>query len=243
MTATGEDWPTRLLREFTTLHLTREAWSRIATLSAETQSDLRAAVGFTVSQEEVLAQSGVRDRWIVTGQRVEEEERLRVQRTWLFGSVTKRAALCLSFSAGANQPFDVSMAPGTIVDADLAFFPSAFPLRALVKQRHGAAEPGYAEYPHATILSANSFAADSFSANPWLERVPFALAAVTPARRVHGWIVRDQASHFLPLDIRDMEAWKLLALSGGNPVALSGEWDGESLRPVSVWAEGRFVTL
>src|SRR5688572_15905816 len=151
ITAIGEAWPTRLLRQLTTFHLANEAWSRISTLPVETQSDLRTAVGFTVNQDDVLTQESIRDRWMITGQRIEEEERLRVQRTWLFGCNTKRAALCLSFSAGANQPLDVSLVPGTIVDADLAYFPSAFPLRALVKDRHGAAEQRYADYPHATI--------------------------------------------------------------------------------------------
>jgi hypothetical protein len=243
ISASGEDWPARLLGEFTRMHLAREGWSRIASLSPGTQSDLRTALGFTVSQEELLAENGVRDQWMVAGQRVEEEERLRVQRTWLFGANSKRAALCLSFSAGPNQAFDVILAPGTIVDAELTFFPSAFPLRALVKQRHGAAEPGAAEFPHATIASANSFAAAAFSANPWLERIPFALSAVTPVRRAHGWIVRDQAGHALTLAMPEMEAWKLVALSGGKPVALSGEWDGETLRPMSVWAAGRMALL
>lgn len=243
ITTTGEDWPARLLRELTALHLACEGWSRIDALPSGTQSDVRATLGFTVNQDEVLATDGVRDRWVIAGQRVEEEDRVRVQRTWLFGTKSKRPALCLSFSAGPNQPFDVSLMPGTSVDAELAFFPSAFPLRALVKQRHGVAQPGYEEFPHVSISSANQFAAEALTANPWMERVLFALSAVIPVRRAHGWIVRDDTGSFLPLAVAEAEAWKLLALSGGKPVALSGEWNGESLRPLSVWSEGRFVAL
>jgi hypothetical protein len=243
ITTTGEGWPARLLRELSVLHLAREGWSRIATLPAPTQSDVRATLGFTVSQEEVLAQSGLRDRWAVTGQYIQEEERLRVRVTWLFGMQSKRPSLCLSFSAGAAQAFDIGLVPGTIVDAELVFFPGAFPLRALVKQQFGSPQLGPADFPHTTIEAANAAAAEAFGANPWLERFPLALAAVTPLRRAHGWIVRDDAGHFLPLDISEVQAWKLAALSGGYPVALSGEWDGELLCPLSVWAEGRFVPL
>ncbi|HEX5000390.1 MAG TPA: SWIM zinc finger family protein [Terriglobia bacterium] len=243
ITTTGEDWPERLLRQLATLHLAREGWRRIGSLPNAAQSDLRAALGFTMSQDDVLADDGIRDHWVVAGQRVEEEERLRVQRTWLFGAKSLRAALCLSFSAGPNPSMDVRLTPGATVDAELAFFPSAFPLRALVKQRHGASSTGVPELPHATIAAANRFAADAFGANPWLERIAFALAAVVPLRRTHGWIVRDADGRALPLDIPEMDAWKLVALSGGAPVALAGEWNGDALRPMSVWAGGRLVTL
>jgi len=233
----------RLLREAALLHLAGEGWSRIDTLPPATQADLRATLGFTTNQEDVLAQTGVRDHWLVLGRRVEEEERLRVQRTWLFGQNTRRPALCLGFSAGPNQPLDVSLVPGNVIEAELAFFPSAWPLRALVKQRFGSPRDSAADLPHATIAEANTWAAEAFAANPWLERVPLALAAVRTVKRAHGWIARDDANHCLPLNVLEHEAWQLLALSGGRPLALAGEWDGERLLPLSVWAEGRFLPL
>lgn len=246
ITTTGDGWPDRLLREAALLHLAREGWARVTELPADTQADVRTVIGFSVSQEEVLAQPAMRDRWLVIGHRVEEEERMRVQRSWLFGQQSRRAALCLSFSAGPNQPLDVSLVPGTTLDAELVFFPSAWPLRALVKQRFGPPDshaPEPASLRHQTVADANAFAASAFTANPWLERVPFALAAVVPFRRVDAWLVRDAAGHCLPLAVGEREAWRLLALSGGHPLALSGEWDGAALRPLGLWSEGRFLPL
>lgn len=244
VTTTGDQWPARLLHAAALLHLAREGWGRATALPADTQADLRSVIGFNVSQEEVLARPAIRDRWMVMGHRVEEEDRMRVQRTWLFGEQTRRAALCLSFSAGPNQPLDVSLVPGATVEAELVFFPSAWPLRALVKQRLGKADSAPpAGLPHQTIAEANAFAAAGFTANPWLERVPFCLAAVVPFRRSEGWLVRDEAGHCLPLAVGEKEAWLMLALSGGHPLGLSGEWDGAALRPVGVWSEGRFQPL
>ncbi|HRI16816.1 MAG TPA: SWIM zinc finger family protein [Verrucomicrobiota bacterium] len=239
----GEDWPVRLLRETARMHLAREAWSRIDRLPADTQADLRSTLGFSTNQEDVLASEGVHDQWLVVGRRITEEERLRVQRTWLFGHKTRRPALCLSFSAGPNQPLDVSLVPGDSVEAELAFFPSAWPLRALVKQRFGPPESTRAEFPQATIAEACAFAAQALAAQPWLERVPFALKAVFPVLRSEGWRCRDEARHWLPLRTADAAGWTLRALSGGKPLALAGEWDGESLVPLSVRAEGRFLVL
>jgi hypothetical protein len=40
-----------------------------------------------------------------------------------------------------------------------------------------------------------------------------------------------------------MSGWKLLALSGGYPITIFGEWNGRSLLPISAWADGRHVEL
>jgi len=243
LTTTGERWPARLLRETARLHLVREGWARLPELPPGTQADLRAVIGFTTSQEEVYEQPGVADHWQVLGQCLEQEDRLRTQRTWLYGTASKRFALCLSFSAAPNQPLDVSLIPGTMVEAELVFFPGTIPLRALVRQRQGAPAFVTPELPHADTAAAREFAATSFTGNPWLERVPFALAAVTPMQRVQGWVVRDSSGRCLPLGISEAKAWTLAALSGGRPVGLAGEWNREALRPLSVWAEGRYLRL
>ncbi len=243
ITTTGERWPEKLLQEASLLHLAREGWTKLASLPEGTQADLRTAIGFTISQEEVLAQPGVRDCWTVVGQRVEEQERLRTQRTWLFGANTRRAAMCLSFSAGPNQPFDLSLVPGTQAEAELVFFPSSWPLRALVKERYGSPESIIPTLPHETIAGAGAFAAEAITANPWVERVPLAFPSVTPMRRANGWVIRDAAGHSMPLNIAQTKAWMLYSLSGGRPVSLAGEWDGSILTPLSVWAEGRFLCI
>ena len=244
VTTAGEAWPRTLLRKAALLHLAREGWSRLGSLAPKHQADLRSVIGLPLAQEEVLAQTGLRDRWLVLGRRIVEEDRLRTQRTWLWGRTSNRPALCLSFSATASQPLDMSLTPGTEVDAELAFFPSASPLRALVKQRHGQPSgDAPVALAHATIVDANRFAAEAFAANPWTERVPFALAKVIPVRRACGWIVRDAAGHGLPLAISDATAWKLVALAGGQSLALTGEWDGETLTPLATWVERRFLTL
>lgn len=243
ITTTGEGWPARLLRATALLHLARAGWSRLAELPPDTQADLRATIGFTSSQEEVLAGPGVQDQWLVLGQYLEPTERLRTQRTWLFGRQSQRFALCLSFSAAPNQPLDISLVPGTLITAELVFYPGNPPLRALVRQRHGPPEFSLPPLPHARVAAAANFAAACYTGNPWLEQIPFALAAVIPVQRAQGWLVRDQDGQLLPLDLAASKAWTLAALAGGHPVALAGEWNGETLKPLSVWVEGRFLRL
>ena len=139
--ASGEGWQGRLLEQLARLHLLVEGHACLTALTPEEQADLRGLLGFTMSQEELLRGAGQRDRWLIIGRRVEDEDRLRVQRTWLWGQACAAPALILAFSM-AGQPLDYSLLPGTIIDADLAFFSSAAPLRALVQQRHGGPAEG-----------------------------------------------------------------------------------------------------
>src|SRR5207247_1975219 len=137
---------------------------------------------------------------------------LRVQRTWLWGRESGRAALLLQFAHG-SQPLDVSLVTGTALDAELVFFPGAYLLRALVKTRHAPPEridrmPGYA-----TISSAIEAYAAAIARNPWLERFPLPLQAVTPLRHDDRWVARDGAGQALPLAPRFTRGWHLLPLS------------------------------
>jgi hypothetical protein len=47
----------------------------------------------------------------------------------------------------------------------------------------------------------------------------------------------------LPISPAFDRGWHLLALSGGHPVTLFGEWDGDQFLPMSVWVEDVFHPL
>ena len=131
----GPGWDGRLLEEYALLRLLAAACRDQGRLPQPLRDTVRSRVGFTVRQAEVLASAApVRDRWQVLARRDLESDRIRTRRTWLRGRRTGRAALVLSFAA-AGQPLDDSLAVGTEIDADLAFYPGAVALRALVAVR------------------------------------------------------------------------------------------------------------
>lgn len=239
--ASGEGWQERVLERLGRLHLLIEAYRRIGSLPVDTQADVRALIGWTEDRTELLNQSGVRDRWLVLGQRVDEEERLRVQRTWLWAERQARGALVLHF-AHNSQPLDTSLVPGTRIDAEVVYYPSAHPLRALVKAREGP-PAGFTGGGYATIGEAIAAYAAALARNPWLEQFPLPLQTVIPLHADGHWHVRDAAGHVLPIGSRFEHPWELLALSAGCPIAVFGEWDGQHLRPLSAWTGGKFVAL
>ena len=237
------DWGKRVLVELGRLALLTEAYRRVDSLDDALRHDVRSLVGWTLRDEEVIARgSAIDDRWLVIGQRTEDEGRIRVQRTWLLGLDTARYALVLQFAVGL-APFAESWITGTCIAARVRYWPGAHPSRALVEERHGNPEQwageraGFSGFDE--LLSATTSA---LAAQPWLDRFPCVVRDVRPARTpARGWHLVDAAGRALPLASRDHR--RLLALSGGHPVHVAAEWDGDTLLPLSVLAAGAFERL
>lgn len=241
----GIGWEERLLTQLGRVYLLISGFKRLQSLPAEMQADIRTQIGWTQQSEELLTKVGVRDRWLILGQRITEEDKLRSQFLWLWGEQSQQAALILNFAYG-SQPLDTSLIPGSSIDAELVFFESAYPLRSLVKIHYDAAGrvdimPGYS-----SIRDMMQAYAKALARNPWIEQFPVALQAVIPVFNDDGSCrgVRDTDGYMLStIGISYQQKWQLLALSGGHAIGIFGEWNGDRFLPLSVYAENVFLRL
>jgi len=239
----GVGWEERTLTALGEIALLCSAYGRLDTLAPELGADVRRAIGWTQTHDEIAARAFdiVTDTWLAVGIRTVDEERITARRTWLLGSHTRRSALYLQF-APKGAPIPDPLVAGSRFDATLIYLESAAPLRAIVTER-GAGHNG-AFVPEATSIDASleSFAR-ALAGDPWLERFPFVLADVTPQLEHEAvWLVRD-ASSALPLAGGSPGLRALLALSGGSPLCVAGEWDGTAFVPLMAWSAGRAVAL
>jgi hypothetical protein len=237
--ASGADWQNRFLERLGLLTLLVEGYRRSAELIEPIREDLCAVIGFTVSQDELLLRSGVVDDWSVVGRCVDTEDRLRVQRSWLWGRKSGQTALILHFSAGA-EPLDVSLPTGSAFRGELVFYPSSQPQRALIKSRESVAMT----QPTGTSLSdAHRQYRQALSRCPWMQRHAMIISGAIPIHYDGTFWLRDDTGRGLPLRGTPQSLWKLVAIAGGTPLAIFGEWDGDGLRPLTVWAESGGVVL
>jgi len=238
----GAGWDGRLLEEYALLRLLILAYGQQGDLAPPLRESVRSRIGFTVRQADVLASGErVRDRWQVLGRRDLDADRLRSRRMWLRGRTSGRSALVLSFAV-AGQSLDDSLIVGTEVDADLAFYPAAVPLRALVAVTHGQAlASGPAGGTVADLLVSW---AKALGADPWLDTWPVVLAAtpVTPAGSGRPCLL-DGRGDALPLHPGAGGCWPLYALSGGGPLTVAGEWSPRGLWPLTAWDQTGAVPL
>jgi hypothetical protein len=233
----GPGWDGRLLEEYALLRLLAVAGREQAGLPPPLRDTVRSRVGFTVRQADVLASATpVRDRWQVLGWRDLDQDRIRTRRVWLRGRHTGRTALILSFAA-IGQSLDDSFTVGTQTDADLAFYPAAAPLRALVVTRHDTGPGGVP--PGVTVAGLLAGYAAALRLDPWLDTWP-AVLDVTPARAPLPGLY-DAAGDALPLHPGAGDCWPLLALSGGHPLTVAGEWTPRGLWPLTAWDQGGMV--
>jgi hypothetical protein len=234
----SSDWPEKLLDGLGRLALLSEAFRHLDALDEPLAETVKAEVGIPLSQEEVLERGEkVHDRWIVLGQHTEDEGRLKARRTWLLGDGTRRYAMILQFAA-SGTPFTEGFVSGTVVEGELAFYPGAYPLRAVVRSRTGKATRAEELPGHGTLEAFLEHNSTATASQPWLESLPVTLEAVVPLLDGGRWLVRDRDGEALPLSGGDH--WSLLSLSGGHPVDLAAEWDGEMLLPLGVVAEGTY---
>ena len=245
--ASGDGWPDRLLDRLSRLHLLLDAFGRIDTLPSDLAADVRATLGWTVAQESLLEGEGIRDQWGVVGRKVTEDDRLRVQRTWLWGRSTRRSALVLQFAPigqarAEMKPIDPTLVPGTAFDGTLVFFPSAVPLRAVIKERT-AASAWTTDQGYDTVTEAIAIASDADARLPWIERHPILLRAAMVTATTSPLRVKDGDGRSLPVWLGFRDRYRLLAVTGGMPAPLFGEWDGAALRPLTVWGETGAVAL
>ena len=230
----GPGWEGRLLEEYAMARLLVTAGRDQEKLSPPLRDTVRSRVGFTVRQGEVLAgATPVGDRWHVLARRDLDQDRIRTRRVWLRGRRTGRPALVLSFAA-AGESLDGTLRVGTETEADLAFYPAAVPLRALVAAR-GDTGPGGTP-PGSTVAGLLDGYAAALGQDPWLEAWPVVLDA-TPARAPRPCLV-DAAGDAVPLHPAAGDCWRLFALSGGCPLAVAGEWSPRGLLPLTAWDEG-----
>ncbi|HEX7642723.1 MAG TPA: SWIM zinc finger family protein [Burkholderiaceae bacterium] len=240
-----DDWPERLLGELGRMALALRSHDRLEDLPPPLQQTLRQYLGYALREEDVLIQGqSLRDRWQVIGQANEEDDKVRVQRSWLLGEQSGRSALLLQFAAGA-QSFAASWLPGSAFDAELVYYPGALLQRALLKGQ-AAPLPMPQAFSHAVdIAGLLDESAAMLAQNPWLERHAAVLRGVVARRggkrNDQDWQVVDQAGLSLPLS--GGEQWLWLALTGGKPCDVAVEWDGHRIRPLGAYAGGRYFTL
>jgi hypothetical protein len=266
--ASGEGWPGRLLAEYAQLHLLARAHERLGALPPDLAATVRSRVGYPTSRQEVLTRPAVTDHWAVLGVRDLVDGNVPGRRVWLRGRGSGRWAMLLTFAAPAGaggfggvgswqDPETARLRPGTELHASLHYYPGQPALRAAAGERH--AQPVLAPRPSADADVAALLAdyATALEQDPWLTVWP-ALLTGTPVPpgggapdvaapggggpQVNRWQLIDRTGAALPLAERE-SLWTLLAVSGGQPVTVAGEWHPDGLLPLTVWHGDRAVAL
>ncbi len=237
----SDNWQSQALTQLAKLYMAVQGFKRIDTLPEALQADIRSIIGWTLKAEELKAHAGIHDHWLVLGRQTEQEGDITVQRNWLYGVNSAQFALILNF-AYRTQTIDVSLVPGTAMEAELVFYPGNLPLRAVLKDRVQTVEfsnlPGMASWQSV----AHQYAAHC-SLFPWLNQWPVIVDNITLFLLEKRWVLADRDKRIAPLDKRFDKIWKVLAYSGGYPLPMFFIRESNHFLPLGLWYKGRYIVL
>jgi hypothetical protein len=236
-----EGWQTGFMDLLVRMYLLVTGFTHRAQLPAALQEDVRSWIGFTQSQEELKAQTGVADTWLVLGKQTTEEDNLTIERNWLYGLHSQRSALVLQFSV-MGQGFAFNLLPGVAIQAELVYYPSAQPLRAIIKQQSGTRQAA-APAMLGGWRQVAEIETTLHSALPLSSERPYMVQQLTPVQYQGRWWLADRQQCLMPVKPGFTGLYQLLAVSGGLPLDMAVVGREDAFEPLGLWSNGQYMGL
>ena len=238
-----EDWLTPVTSVLAELYFFTQRFKRIYQLEPLQRLDLLQEGGVNLSKKDILAiEPSVSDYWLVLGLELGIEERIRYRRTWIWGENLQKAALILDFAWG-NEPFPGHYTVGAAMEAKVTYYPGAVPIRALME---ASPEKNRPFKRLEGITSLNTFGltfAEVLKAAPGMISYPVLLQNMVPFYNEGQFYCADIEQFFRPLEVDAMQGWRLVALSGGDPIHFFATWNGTHFKPLSAMVNKRVIVL
>jgi len=226
----------RLIERLATLHLVASAYRNQDRLPDAVKADIRQVIGWPVTREGLLADTEalrVRDRWMVVSTVVEvQADKLRRIETWLSRlgeGAAPRFAVLIDFVPVSLGKSGVTYTTGEVFEAELVFFRSPAPLRAVIAEQTGPTKSGGAwPQPPDDVAAAIGRLREILASRPWAGDMPFAArGARVVASGPSVWLTDAAGSISLPVRVDEDDA--VLPLVGLDGIDVFGRWDGHVL--------------
>jgi hypothetical protein len=236
-----EGWQTAFLDQLLSIYLVTEAYKNSDHIDASLQNDIRTIVGFAQNQDEIKEQQGVTDNWLVLAKYTTEVDHLTTERNWLYGTTTNQYALVLQFIMRGHAA-QLTFSPGMYVQAELVFYPSVSPVRALVKQQLATnSESSLTAFANwQQVAEAETTLNSRF---PIRQDRPYIIQQLKPVQYNQQWWLQDAAQNMMQLKNEHKYIWKLLSLSGGHPLNMAVIGREHHYEPVGVWYNDMYTAL
>ncbi|OCX54347.1 hypothetical protein BEL04_08810 [Mucilaginibacter sp. PPCGB 2223] len=231
----NEGWQSSFMDKLLQLYLVAESYQHLPIIDPLLQQDIRSAIGFTMSQDELKKQDGVNDTWLVIGKESRDEQQLTVEQNWLYGLKSKQYALVLQFIV-RGQVGQLSLSTGMCLEAELSYYPSAVPFRAIIKNHSITPTPTQANVAGFTgWQQVAEHETELNSKLPFRSEMPLVVTALKPVQYQKQWWLQDEQGYLCCISSSFKNIWQLLALSGGEPLTMTVIGKENEYRPLGVW--------
>jgi hypothetical protein len=227
--------PTAAVQELGVLHLLAEAYRRQDALPAALKADVRQAIGWSLTREALLADESApraTGLWRVFAAVNEvQPDRLRRLETWLRNedpAAPRPFAVLIDYVPVATGAATSGYSVGDRFSAELAFYPSANPLRAqIAKSLSGAettAEP--LQTPNQTLAEAYANYESALAEQPWAGTAPLSFCGCQLRRSGTQLFVTESGATTVALPLQPSQFTQARPLLPLEPFEAIGLWDG-----------------
>ena len=229
-----EGWQTTFMDRLLQLYMVAQSYGHLPDINDALQQDIRTSIGFTINQEELKQQIGVTDIWLVLGKEAADEQQITVERHWFYGLKTQQYALFLQFMA-KGQFGQVALSPGVFIEAELVFFPSAIPYRAVIKTYKVLSQTTQSVQPLAGWRQVAEHETALNSQLPFRNEIPMVVAGLKPVQYQQYWWLQDAEGNLGRLPAEFSNIWRLMALGGGEALTMAVIGGEGEYRPLGIW--------
>jgi SWIM zinc finger len=242
-------WQSEALEIMGKMYLITEAFRNINTLPQPWQTSIKNLVGWSQAPKELLQDATaeiVKDTWLVVGQETTTtEDAVIIQRNWLVGVETNQTALILNFGT-RFAPMDISVIPGSIIEAAIVFFPAIINQRAVIKLQKGILET----LPKTPQLISNITALYAYKhsiaiTNPFANDVVVCIKNIRIGQHEAAFNAYDEEGYFIKLstDFIFEKQLNWLAITAGNYYCIAAIIRDEKLFPLGVFMEEQYILI
>ena len=237
----AEGWQTNFMNQLLGIYIIIEGFKHNASLDELLRQDIRNGIGFTQNQEELKEQTGITDIWLILGKQSSEIDNITTERFWLYGTQSNRYALVLQFIV-RGQGSQLALTPGIFLQAELVFFPSTSPLRAIIKRQLTTnAVTAFKGFDNWMQVAEKETSVNSQL--PVRGDRPFLIKLLRPVQFNNQWWLQDQEKKMMQLKNEHRYIWKLLSLSGGVPLDMAVIGKEDRYEPMGVWYNNEYKIL
>lgn len=236
-----EGWQSDFTDQLLQLYMVMEGYKNHSQLSELLQKDFKSLVGFSQNQDELKEQQGINDVWLVLGKQVTEDDNLTTERFWLYGLNSKKYALILNFLI-QGQGSNLVLTPGLQLQAELVFYPSIAPLRAIIKRQLATDNLNlFIGFNNWQSVAEQETAINELL--PITTERPFIIKNIKPIFYQQQWWLQDVEQRLVAIKDEFSNIWKLLSISGGEALDMAMVGKENKYLPLGVWKDGKYKII
>lgn len=237
-----DGWQMKLTQQLASIHFLCEAYQQKASLDDYWQQELMTQIGYTTTKESVLLNEAIQDQWIILSKTMDDDAGISTEKIWLWGSSNKRFALFLNFYAGNQLPQHIYI-EGSILNAELVFYPAIQPLRAVLKNQVSQELNFKYIEGYKTMNEVLYQVSNQLSTQPFNPSMPFVLNNMYIVLENQLWYLKDDEHNALLVSNASHECWKVTAISRGETFSCFALYENNQLNIHSIWIQQNFFFI